>query len=51
MTQEELEEMLGDLCDNYCKYPNILKFEELLYKCEECPLNKLKDIMKEVTDA
>lgn len=41
--EEDLEELLGSMCDEYCKYPNQLHFDELVYKCEGCPLNRLKE--------
>lgn len=40
--QSQTEDVVGDMCDHYCKYPGTIEDEELLAEiCEECPLNKL----------
>ena len=40
-----LEDVSKDICDNYCKYPDIYQKEEEEYKlyehCDKCPLNRL----------
>lgn len=39
-----LEEVINDMCDKYCKYPEQFTGDEEdeLYKiCDSCPLNKL----------
>lgn len=41
MTTEEREELIEDMCDNYCKHGH-LEDEDLMEKiCGACPLNKL----------
>lgn len=48
MLEQELEAMRQVFCDEYCKYPNTCKSQdELEEKCEECPLNKLAEIVNE----
>lgn len=39
---EIFEEIATKICDDYCKYPDMCKSEDDLYKiCEnDCPLNK-----------
>ena len=33
------------ICDNYCKFPELIKNEDILHKiCEGCPLNILMTI-------
>lgn len=39
-----IEEVKTEICDNYCKYPDLFSAEEeevLLGMCEECPLGRL----------
>lgn len=39
-----IEDVLSDICDHYCKYPDIYKEEEedkLYEHCDKCPLNRL----------
>lgn len=37
-----MEEVVTEMCDKYCKYPESVKEEDELYEiCEKCPLNKL----------
>lgn len=39
---EIVEEVKTEICDNYCKYPDVLDDEEVLYgMCEQCPLGRL----------
>lgn len=39
---EIIEEVKCDICDNYCKYPDVLDDEEVLTgTCEQCPLGRL----------
>lgn len=39
---EMLEDIATKICNDFCKYPDMCKHEEDLYKiCDECPLNKL----------
>ena len=42
---EILEKVKSDMCDKYCKYPDIVKNQEELYDqdgpCNRCPLNRL----------
>lgn len=33
----------SDMCDNYCKYPNMISdHDELMEVCEKCPMLKLQ---------
>lgn len=36
-----IEEVKMAICDNYCKYPDILPEEVLYGECEKCPLGRL----------
>lgn len=36
-----IEEVCGEICDNYCKYPYQESEDGLCEKCNECPLNRL----------
>ena len=41
---EIIEEVKTEICDNYCKYPELFSAEEeevLLGMCEDCPLGRL----------
>lgn len=38
---EILEEVIVEMCDEYCKYPQLVSEEELYDVCAECPLNRL----------
>jgi len=38
---EIVEEVKTEICDNYCKYPDILPEEVLWSECEKCPLGRL----------
>lgn len=38
---EIVEEVKCEMCDNYCKYPDILPEEVLWSECEKCPLGRL----------
>lgn len=38
---EIIEEVKTEMCDNYCKYPDILPEEVLWSECEKCPLGRL----------
>ena len=39
----ELEDILGEFCDSYCKFPDMAKTEMELYEkhCNGCPINYL----------
>lgn len=40
--QSQTEDVVSDMCDNYCRHPREIKDEDLLNDiCEQCPLNKL----------
>ena len=49
--RDQLDEIIGEICDHYCKYPAICEAEQkdpcdaeqLLYEkyCASCPLSKL----------
>lgn len=44
MTEAEKNEVIEDMCDNYCKYSKCLKSEEDAERiCGKCPLNKLNN--------
>lgn len=46
MLEQELEALRENFCENYCKYPFICKTQdELDGICEECPLDKLAEIV------
>lgn len=46
MLEQELEAMRQVFCDKYCKYPYICESEEEIDGiCEECPLNKLAEVV------
>ena len=36
-----MDEVMEDICEKYCKYPNYLSEEELNAKCDECPFERL----------
>ena len=39
----EIEKVLEEMCDHYCKYPYEIYDDNQLGKvCENCPLNKLE---------
>lgn len=48
---QELEEIVGEMCDNYCKWPEwyLMNYEDseeahdtmISEQCPECPLNRL----------
>lgn len=46
LTIEEIEELLGEICDHYCKLPNQLHYEQLMERCEKCPLNTIKEVLE-----
>ena len=40
--QAQTEDVVGDICDNYCRHPREIQDEDLLAEiCEGCPLKKL----------
>ena len=41
MTTEEREELIEDMCDNYCKHGHLEDEEMMVEICGACPLNKL----------
>lgn len=44
--RENIEKAKQEICDYYCKYASIdseMNQEELIEKCEKCPLNKLQE--------
>lgn len=38
---EIVEEVKTEICDNYCKYPDVLPEDVLWSNCEKCPLGRL----------
>ena len=45
MDKQQLEEITGEFCDKYCKYPLVCtKQEQLDTVCEGCPMNELLDL-------
>lgn len=36
-----IEEVMEEICSNYCKYPDQLDEEALNDKCDECPFERL----------
>ena len=44
MSQEEFEEALTEICDDYCRHPrrSELSDDDLMEICNSCPLNKLR---------
>lgn len=46
MDKKTLEELTGEFCDNYCKYPNSCSSEdELDIVCEQCPMNRMVELL------
>lgn len=46
MLEQELEAIREVFCDKFCKYPFICKTQDEIDDiCEECPLNKLAEIL------
>lgn len=46
---ERLEDIMWKICDRYCKHPaRLITTEELVYRCERCPLNELVDYVDEL---
>lgn len=44
--QIKLEQAASELCDNYCKFPDLISDEdELDAVCMKCPLNKVFDLL------
>ena len=40
--QAQTEDVVADMCDNYCKHPGTVEDEDLMDEiCQGCPLNKL----------
>lgn len=44
MSQEEFEEALTEICDDYCRHPrrSELSDDDLMEICNSCPLNRLR---------
>lgn len=44
MLSQIFEEVMNDMCDNYCKFPALYSDQDELWdeQCDKCPLNKLK---------
>jgi hypothetical protein len=38
MNRFEFEEIIEEFCDDYCKFPSICNEEELMKRCENCPI-------------
>ena len=38
---EIVEEVKTEMCDEYCKYPDVLEEDVLWSTCEKCPLGRL----------
>ena len=38
---EIIEEVKTEMCDHYCKYPDVLPEDVLWSNCEKCPLGRL----------
>ena len=36
-----LDDVMGNICDEYCKYPDYLSDDALNAKCDECPFERL----------
>ncbi len=36
-----IEEVKCEICDSYCKYPDVLPEDVLWGTCEKCPLGRL----------
>ena len=51
MTTEEREELIEDMCDNYCKHGHLEDEEMIQERCGACPLNKLVQEIKEAIKA
>jgi len=46
MNSKELQKITEEFCDRYCKYPFICsKQDDLDAICEECPMNKLFELL------
>lgn len=46
MDKERLEELTGEFCDRYCKYPYVCTDEETLDTvCEDCPMNRMVEFL------
>lgn len=43
---KQLEEISGQLCDGYCKYPTLISDEDKLEEvCMKCPLNQIFELL------
>lgn len=38
---EIIEEVMADICDEYCKFPDYLSDDALNAKCDECPFERM----------
>ena len=36
-----LDDVMGNICDEYCKFPDYLSDDALNAKCDECPFERL----------
>ena len=46
MDKQTLEELTGEFCDKYCKYPYICGTEDALDTvCEQCPMNRMVELL------
>lgn len=36
-----MDDVMGNICDEYCKYPDYLSDDALNAKCDECPFERL----------
>lgn len=42
--EREAERLAGEICDNFCKYTELLEQDQLGEVCKTCPLNLLVDL-------
>lgn len=47
MNRFEFEEIVEKFCDDYCKFPNICNEEELMKRCEQCPIVELVERLEQ----
>ena len=46
MDKKVLEDLTGEFCDNYCKFPCEISDQDKLDEvCEKCPMNKMFDLL------
>lgn len=47
----EIREIVEKMCDKYCKYPELIKEDEILVNiCDQCPMENLLDEYEEGED-